>query len=264
MAEAKAKGGKGKGLSKRVGPLPVWGWAVAGGAGFLLYRFLRARSVANAGAAATGTTGGTTIPPGSIPTTSSVGQAAGTFASVTAWEQALLSFLTGNGMSPGEAFSAVTSFLNGNCVSQAAYNGISQALVSSSVGLPPGFSTNVPTLSVCPSPVQTPTPSNPTPQQPTKVQSRVLPYLNAQLFPQTVLFGQYGANDYTKVGTVVNGQYQGAGVQGGAPVYAGVYGGFVQDFNMATLPNGTDIYVPTGLLDYVQGRTPSYETIAAA
>lgn len=163
MPDAKKKGGNP--LTRRLGPLPIWGWAAAGGGGFILYRFVRARRATGAAIAATGTTGGGatgTIPIGGTGVTSPIGTAAGTFASVAAWEQAMLTFLTGNGLSPGDAFSAVTSFLNGNCVSQAAYNAISQALVSSSVGLPPGFSaTSTPTLSVCPVGGQTPTPSNP-------------------------------------------------------------------------------------------------------
>lgn len=250
MPESKKSGGTG--LKKKLGPLPLWGWMVAGGVGFIGYRFLRARSAATSAVAATGTTGGGatgTIPIGGSGAGGATGVgAAGTFASTAAWTQAALGFLTGNGLSPGDAYSAVTSFLNGNCVSQAAYNALAAMLDSTTVGLPPGLGTAPPALQVCPSPAQTPTPSNPTPPTQTTTQ---LPPINAQLFPLKVLFGQYGPNDYTQVGTVTNGVYQGKGVTGGAPVYANVFGGFVQDFDMASLPNGTGIYVPTALLPYV-------------
>ena len=39
-------------------------------------------------------------------------------------------------------------------------------------------------------------------------------------------------------------------VSGGAPVYANLFGGFKQDFDMCTLPIGTGIYIPTSLLGY--------------
>lgn len=258
MADAKGKGGGG--LKKKVGPLPIWGWAVAGGGGFLVYRYLRARSAASASLAATGTTGGGTT--GTIPagTSGASGTAtsggAGTFSSITQWQQALLTFLTGNGMTPAQAFTATSRFLNGNCVGKTAYDGISAALVSSSVGLPPGFSSNLPTLSLCATNTQTGG------KQPAPNPQVVLPWLNSSLFSPKVLYGQYAPGDYTQIGVVNNGQYQGASVQGGAPVYAGVFGGFVQGFNWATLPNGTGIYVPTSLLDYVTGHTPAGATVA--
>jgi len=244
MAEAKKSAGKG--ISKKLGPLPYWGWGLTLFGGYLVFRYIRARESASALTAASGTTGGTLIPNDiGLPAASSTG--AGSFASQSSWEQAALSFLTGNGLSPGDALNGVNSWLNGNCVSQAAYNAISGALVSSSVGLPPGYTT-LPTLSVCPAAQQTPTPSNPSPT-PAPAQP-VLPWINAQQYLQTVLYGHYAPGDYTKIGTVVNGQYQGLNVAGGAPVYAGLFGGFVQDFNLATLPSNTDLYIPTNLLPY--------------
>lgn len=82
--------------------------------------------------------------------------------------------------------------------------------------------------------------------------------INAQSWPIQVLFGNYAPGDYTQVGVVNNGQYYGNAVQGGAPVYAGLFGGMEQDFNMATLPNGTAIYVPTQLIN--QGYSKPYGT----
>jgi hypothetical protein len=252
MADAKPAG---KGISKRLGPLPYWGWGLVLVGGYLGYRYIKAREAADEAAVASGTTGGTLIPNDvGLPSTSTVG-GAGTFSSLAGWEQAMLTFLTGNGLDSADALNGVNAWLNGNCVSQAAYNAIAAALVSSSVGLPPGYTT-LPTLSVCPAAQQSTSTgggsTTPAPAQPT------LPYLNAQLYPLKVLYGDYNPGAYTEIGTVQNGVYTGEQVAGGAPVYANVFGGFVQDFDEATLPNGTGIYVPTDLLDYVYtpGHTP--------
>lgn len=255
MPDAKPKG---KGISKKLGPLPYWGWGAVGVGTYLVYRYLRARSAANAGIAASGTTGGTLIPNDiGLPAATAIG--AGTFSSQAGWEQAALTFLTGNGQSPGDALNGINQWLQGNCVSEAAYNAISQALVSTSVGLPPGYTT-LPTLSVCPAPQQTPTPSNPSPAP--AAPSLALPLLNAQSFAKQVLFGQYAPGDYTQVGQYVNGVYTGANVGGGAPVYLNAFGGFVQDFNPQTANGG--VYVPTSLLEYVQGHTPAGVTVPTA
>lgn len=161
MAEAKKSGGKGKGISKKLGPLPYWGWAAVGAGTFIVYRYVKARNAASAANAASGLTGGSLIP-NNIGLPTATNTPAGNFSSVTSWTQAALAALTSGGMNPADALNAITSFLNGNCVSQAAYNGLGQALNSTSVGLPPGYSA-VPTLSVCPSPAQTPTTTNPSP-----------------------------------------------------------------------------------------------------
>ena len=139
----------GTGLKKKAGPLPIWGWFGVAAGTYLLYRWYSARQAANAATAASGTTGGTLIPNDiGLPAASSTG--AGTFTSMAAWQQAFLTFLTGNGLSPGDALNAVSAYTQGNCVSQSAYNALAAGLSSSSVGLPPGF-TAPPTLSVCPS-----------------------------------------------------------------------------------------------------------------
>lgn len=77
-----------------------------------------------------------------------------------------------------------------------------------------------------------------------------LAWINASAWPTIVKFGQdpNAATDFTAIGSVNNGQYSGYNVQQGAPVYAGVFGGYAQDFDMSTLPNGTIIYAPTTLV----------------
>jgi hypothetical protein len=249
----------GGGLKKKAGPLPVWGWVAVAGGTFVVYRFLKARSAASAAAgtsAAQGLTGGSLIPNDiGLPSGTSNTGGAGTFSSVAAWTQALLTSLVAGGMSPGDSYTAAQAFLNGNCVSQAAYTGIATALESGSVGLPPGY-TAPPALSVCPSTTQTPTPTNPTPAP--AAQATALPWVNSNTYQQIVHYGQYSPSDYTKIGTYTNGVYSGANVGGGAPVYGTAYGGFFQGFNPATY-NG-DVYIPTALYD-LGYATPS-ETFA--
>ncbi len=251
MAEKKAASG-GKGLKKKLGPLPYWGWGAVGAGTFLVYRYLKARSAANANTAASGLTGGSLIP-NDVGLPNPQNEPAGNFSSVAAWTQAALAFLTSGGMNPADALNAVTSWLNGNCVSQAAYNGLGQALASNQVGLPPGF-TSVPTLSVCPSGAQTPTQGNPSPAPggpgPVATVTKALADIDAQAWPLIVKFGQdpNAATDFTQIGVVNNGVYSGYNVTHGAPIYAGLLGGYAQDFNMSTLPNGTIIYAPSTLI----------------
>lgn len=258
MAEGEAKAGKG--LKKKVGPLSVGGWlaSVGGALGlFILIKRYQAAK-ASAGAAAGGgmgsgiLTGGGIIPPGTAGTLPGGGTGA-PFSSYSAWLQAAIAQMTSSsGIDSGQALDAITTWLGGGCVTQAGYQAITSVIGTTNIGLPPGWGTAIPALSVCGTPTTTggPPPPTPTPT-PTPAAPPALPQLNAQLFPLKVLFGQYGANDYTKIGTVTNGHYSGYNAVNGAPVYAGLFGGFVQDFNMATLPNGTDLYVPTSLLPYV-------------
>jgi hypothetical protein len=247
MADAPKKAAsKGKGIGTKLGPLPYWGWALVGGGTFLTYRFLRARSAASAAAgtsAAQGLTGGTLIP-NDIGLPSGTANAQATFSTVAGWQEALLQFLTGNGMSPGDAFSAAEGYLGGTCVSQAAYNGLAAAFISPNVGLPPGF-TSPPPLSVCPQIQQTPTPSQPNPQPSGGgAVATALAQIDAGAWPSIIKFGQdaNAATDFTQIGVVNNGVYSGKAAKAGAPVWAGEYGGYAQGFNMSTLPNGTIIY----------------------
>ena len=274
MAEGEG-GGAAKGLKKKAGPLTVGGWLLSVGGALGLYILIRRyqadRAAANA-AAGGGTgagvlTGGGIIPAG----VGQVGSGTGApFSSYSSWLQAAIAQMTSSGgIDSGQALDAITTWLGGGCVSSAGYQAISGIIGSTNIGLPPGWGTSIPALSVCPAPTSGGGGSNPPPAPPPApsappvppAQAPVLPSINAQLFPLKVLFGQYGPNDYTKVGTVNNGTYSGAGVIGGAPVYAGLFGGFVQDFNMATLPSGTDLYVPTTLVK--QGYVPNLQPTAA-
>jgi hypothetical protein len=74
--------------------------------------------------------------------------------------------------------------------------------------------------------------------------------INWQDFAKTVTFqqlqGEPGA--YTPIGYYggPNGtDFVGANVTGGAPVYAGIFGGLAQGFNPTSLPEGTELYIPS-------------------
>jgi hypothetical protein len=142
--------------------LPLWGWAASlGGAVvvWILYKRHEANAAATAAEESTATTGGNTIPSGQPVTTTSP-----TYSTLEQWESAMLSAMAGPGLSTPDALNGITDWLNGSCVEQNAYNGLSSAL--STVGLPPGFST-LPSLSVCAStPKPTPGPTKTTSQAP--------------------------------------------------------------------------------------------------
>lgn len=153
-----------KAKGKRLGGLPLWAWGLSlGGAVglYLLYRRYEANSAANAALAAQtagGQSPGETV--AQVPTTGSTANSGGSSAStapatLSAWEQAALSAMTSAGLDAGDAYNAVSDFISGNCVSSAAFTGLSGAL--SSLGLPPGMTSFQP-LSVC---AKTPTPTAP-------------------------------------------------------------------------------------------------------
>src|SRR5580698_8280625 len=124
--------------------LPWWGWVAALGGAVVVY-VLYKRHEANVAAAdqtaSTATTGGSTIPDGQPVTTT-----AATYDTLESWEAAALSAMTGNGLNAADALNGITDWLNGSCVDQSQYSGLSSILET--VGLPPGFS-SLPTLSVC-------------------------------------------------------------------------------------------------------------------
>ena len=250
MADAPKKtSSSGKGLTKKAGPLPVWGWFAFAGGGFLVYRFIKARQSAGAVNAASGTTGGDLIP-NDIGLPSSTGGTTATFTSVGAWTEALLENLTQAGISPGDAYTAAQAYLNGTCVTQGAYNAIAAAILSPNVGLPPGFY-SPPSLSVCPT--ATTTTGTTTPSSgggsPVATVAAALTQIDATAWPKIVAYGTdaNAGTDFTEIGVVNNGQYQGKAAKSGAPVWAGVDGGYAQGFNLSTLPNGTILYGASAL-----------------
>lgn len=143
-----------KGLKAKAGPLPVWGWAAVAAGGFVIYRYIRNRQSAAASTAASGTTGGTTIPTDLLGTSTS--STPTTYDTLAEWEQAAISQLSGQGLGGADAANAIGNWLNGTCVSASVYNQLSGVITTT--GLPPGYdSTTLPALTVCPSTNQTPT-----------------------------------------------------------------------------------------------------------
>ena len=67
------------------------------------------------------------------------------------WEQALLSEVSSSspGYSSSAALNDIQDWINGSCVSAQGYSAIGNALNNPSIGLPPGFGTSLPPLTVC-------------------------------------------------------------------------------------------------------------------
>ena len=145
---------------KKVGGLsPVaWGLAAVGGFGvFYLYRRMRASSAASAANQGLPVGSGATIPAGS---TGGAGTGLPSFSSFSAWEQAALGSMTGFNYSASQALNDLIGWVSGQCVSAAGYTAIGNVIQTQ--GLPPGFGTSLPPLTVCAvaSPVP---PANPIP-----------------------------------------------------------------------------------------------------
>jgi hypothetical protein len=141
-------------LKKKYGPLSAvgWGGVILGlGVVYYLYRRYEADAATNAANAANTLTGGSTIPAGEEAVTSTSGSTP-VWSSFQQWEQALLSAVTSAApatYSATDALNDITDWLNGSCVSQEGYSAIGTALNNPSIGLPPGYGTNLPALSVC-------------------------------------------------------------------------------------------------------------------
>lgn len=245
--------GKGHGLSKKVGPLPIWGWAAVVIGAYLMFRYLQARSANNAAATAANGTGGGLAPNNAagIPTPGST--TSGTTpdtTTVSGWLAAAQAALQNLGLDNNTINQALQNYAAGIPLQQSEYNIVESAIkivgaAPSSLGNPALASQGGGTTGNNPSP----TPS--------------LPPINAANYAQKLLYGQWSAADYTQIGVVNKGVYTGTNVSGGVPVYANVFGGLVQGFNMATLPDNTAIYIPTSLLAYdPQAQHPNVKQAA--
>jgi hypothetical protein len=140
-------------LKKKYGPLSAVGWgAVAAGTlgAFILYRRYEADKASSSAAASDALEGGSTIPAGESSVTSSAGTSP-VWSSFEQWEQALLSEISSStpGYSSSAALNDIQDWINGQCVSAQGYSAIGDALNNPSIGLPPGFGTSLPPLTVC-------------------------------------------------------------------------------------------------------------------
>lgn len=144
------------GLKKKIGPLSIGAWAGVGVATIGVFYVIRRRSAAKAGsAAATGLTGGGTIPAaGAI--TSTIGSGSGSaYASTADYLAAIVPIISqaAKQQNPGArtsldsawAYTQATRWLmNGQCVGARGYKAIGAAIATT--GLPPGA--NAP-LTIC-------------------------------------------------------------------------------------------------------------------
>jgi hypothetical protein len=129
-----------KGPTKKVGPLPVWGWGAVGAGTYLAYYLYKshANNVAAAQTtAADGTIGGTT----SLLDPNLTG-AASTSSVVTnpfqTWRSNVLAALQGKGLSSGAALSALNDYLAGQAVPNATSGNALKAVLGD-IGLAPGY-----------------------------------------------------------------------------------------------------------------------------
>lgn len=129
-----------KGPTKKVGPLPVWGWGAVGAGTYLAYYLYKSHSNNVAAAqttAANGTIGGTT----SLLDPSVTG--AGSTSSVVTnpfqtWRTNVLAALQGKGLSSGAALTALNDYLAGQAVPNATSGNALKAVLGD-IGLAPGY-----------------------------------------------------------------------------------------------------------------------------
>jgi hypothetical protein len=274
----------GSGLAHRIGPLPVWGWlAVAIGA-IILYKIIKDRSSASTSTAsgtvgasdnaastfgsegfslnsagevvdnATGDILGTVA--GYSPTGSSGtgGGTGGSTLTAQQWVTNAQEALFNLGYNNATVDQALQDYLAGNQLPQNEYS-IIEAAIALTGSPPAGLGT--PVLSASGG---TGTGSGAggtsTGSSGGTTAGPLLPEINAQDYPLQYLFGQYSPSQFTQVGQVINGVFQGTNVAGGVPVYANLFGGMEQDFDMKTLPNGTPIYIPSEFVAYEDTNNP--------
>lgn len=138
--------GKGNPLTKKVGPLPLWGWGALGAAAYLVYRYISSSS--SSASSGVVPVAPTTSQPVDIPGTSTSGGTTPTsFSTLGEWVDAALGQMTGANYTPVQASNDLNAWLSGSCVSQAGYAALNGILTS--IGVPPGYST-APNVSVCP------------------------------------------------------------------------------------------------------------------
>jgi hypothetical protein len=184
-------------LQRRFGPLSFLGWmGVLAGTGLVYYIYKRYQADQTTAATTAATTTsqpidtantGTGTTSGTAPTASTT-----TYPDVGSWLDAVITGLEGQGVDGATAYNAGLSWINGNCVSSKVYTALGQVIPT--VGLPPGYGSASPVLSVCPDTPVAPAPPNaptpPTPGEPTSpVQPNPPPVPTAPAPPPTTTRG---------------------------------------------------------------------------
>lgn len=258
-------------MTHKLGPLPMWSWIVIVVGVVIVYKIMKGKSAASTTASGTVTDGnnanslfgseGFSVNSAGQVVDNATGDilgggtqgASGSSSSTTTnagWFAAVQQALFNLGYDNSTVDSALQDYASGNKLSPTEY-GIIEAGINL-VGNPPS-GLALPQLQPPAAPPAAAAPAAPAAPS----VAAPLAEINASAWPTIIKYLQdaNAATDFTQIGTVINGTYSGPQVTNGAPVYAGVLGGYAQDFNMATLPNGTAIYVPTTLYKqgYVQG-----------
>lgn len=126
-------------LTNEIGPLPVWGWAVAGVAGISLGRLARGKSgsasssTSDVGSSIGSTGSAVTLPQGYV--SRPVAGTSEGFESNTEWMSTAVGYLVGEGYDPLTAQSALSDYINGRPLTSDAEHPINDVL--GSLGLPP-------------------------------------------------------------------------------------------------------------------------------
>lgn len=129
-----------KGPAKKIGPLPVYGWAAVGGGTYLAYYLYKSHSsnvAAAQTAAANGTVGGVT------PLLDPSYSTAASTSSVTTdpfqtWRTSVLSALQANGLSQSAAITALNDYLAGQAIPNANSANVLKNVLGT-IGLAPGY-----------------------------------------------------------------------------------------------------------------------------
>lgn len=153
----------GKGLSAKMGPLPLWAWLIVAGVG--VYIFLRSRSSSSTPSTSTSLPATT----GQATTNSATGMP--TYSTIPAWEQAAAGGLIAQGYDPSLVESTLGNYVNGNPLTTQ-QEGLLSVLLGQ-YGPPPGGAIapvagqgtgiTIPSPTPAPSPTSPATPSIPYP-----------------------------------------------------------------------------------------------------
>lgn len=240
------------------GKLKPWQYGAALGGAVIVYVLYKRMQASSAATAATGLTGGTTIPDNS--TTNAPISSTTLPATLSEWISAVVSGVSGPTYSPTQALNDVESWFSGQCVSSGGYNAIGSAI--DTLGLPPGYNTGVPSLSVCPDVTQ-PAPTTTTTTTPPPATTPglstptapAIPGLSAALAAamtqsgETLVGATYSAVDNTFYYLTDKGGVYSVGGPGSASPNGNFYGSYEGLHGQATNNPGTFkqiIALPTG------------------
>lgn len=116
-------------MTKKVGPLPLWGWAVGLGAVLVAYMYVRQSQSASSGAATPiPTTGGVVDTTGSSMGGSSGDPFTSNGATNQQWENAAIMSASKWGLSPTGVQSALDKYLNGYTLNSAEQNAVNKVI----------------------------------------------------------------------------------------------------------------------------------------